>query len=161
MQFVSVITHWTYTFLNPWALNRPGVAGAVQQSPPSLTDSFIHWVVLKSKYFPNTVNPKPEELGSWNFERMFIPPHIMCHVSCVTGHLSPVTFQMSYVKKNICFLKIYKKKIIPHIKLHNVVELVDGGSVNTGPTPSSLLIINRHSTARWFYYKITFFGHNL
>ena len=35
-------------------INRPGVAGAVLQSPSSL----IHPLV------PNTANPKPEELGS-------------------------------------------------------------------------------------------------
>ena len=32
----------------------------------------------------NTVNPKPEELESWNFERMFMPHSVscgMCHVS--------------------------------------------------------------------------------
>ena len=40
--------------------NRPGVAGAVLQTPPSLIKS----VILFSKYLPKTLNPKPEELGS-------------------------------------------------------------------------------------------------
>ena len=44
--------------------NRPGVAGAVLQSPPSLINSLIQSVILKSKYLPNTLNPKPEELES-------------------------------------------------------------------------------------------------
>ena len=43
-----------------------------------------------SKYILNTVNHKPEELGSWNFERMFIP-HFL---SCVTCHVLHVTSHM-------------------------------------------------------------------
>ena len=56
-------------------------------------DSFINWVILESKYLPNTINPNPEELGSWNFERMFFPHYascLTCHVSCVMCHLSHV-----------------------------------------------------------------------
>ena len=64
--------------------NRPGVAGAFLQTPPSLTD----WV---SDPFPsnlqNTITPKPLELGTWNFYTLFTT----CHVSCVTCHLSHVT----------------------------------------------------------------------
>ena len=55
---------------------------------------------LVKKYFPNTLNPKPEELGSWNFERMFIPhcvSYVMCHIWPNTSHLSPVTFDLSPV----------------------------------------------------------------
>ena len=69
-------------------VNRPGVAGAVLQSPPWLTDWLINclsdglW-----KYIQNLVNPKPEEVESWKLRRMFIPhnvSHVMCHLSCVT-----------------------------------------------------------------------------
>ena len=59
--------HASVIFLN-WCnnigydiFNRPGVAGAVLQSPPSLIDSVSDGLW---KYIPNTVNPKPEELGS-------------------------------------------------------------------------------------------------
>ena len=56
-------------------INRPGVAGAVLQSALSL----IYWV---SEPFPHNLqnirNHKPEEPGSWNFERMFLfTPHNM------------------------------------------------------------------------------------
>ena len=37
-------------------INRPGVAGAVLQSPPSLTHSLSHGLW---KYIQGTVNPKP------------------------------------------------------------------------------------------------------
>ena len=48
-------------FWVPVMFNRPGVAGAVLQSPPSFTDSLINWVILQFKYLPTTVNPKPEK----------------------------------------------------------------------------------------------------
>ena len=59
-------------------INRPGVAGAVLQSPPSV----INWLSDGLwKYIQSTVNPKPEELESWNFEKMFIP-HYVSPVTC-------------------------------------------------------------------------------
>ena len=76
-------------FLRRRPFNRPGVAGAVLQSRPL----FIHWVILKFKYLLNTVNPKPKDLRSWNFERMFFPHYVSfvtCHVSHVRCHVPPV-----------------------------------------------------------------------
>ena len=64
------------------------------------------------KYIQNTVNPKPKELGSQNFERMFIPHYVscvMCHMSHVMCHLSPVTCHMSTKKKFKTFFVIPKK----------------------------------------------------
>ena len=76
--------HWTTL------VNRPGVAGAVLQTPLWLIDSFSH-------HFPpnlqDIINPKTLELGSWNFERMFTPhhvSHVRCHVSCVRCQVSGV-----------------------------------------------------------------------
>ena len=40
-----------------WIFNRPGVAGAVLQSPPSLTDSVIKCTLWK--YLQQTFIPKP------------------------------------------------------------------------------------------------------
>ena len=60
----------------------------------------------------NTLNPKPKELVSWNFKRMFILLNVSCvtcHMSLVTCHLSPVTCQ----KKMTIF--IWKKKIKKYI----------------------------------------------
>ena len=61
-----------------WAkfINRPGVAGVVLQSPPSI----INWFIQSS------------------FSSMFIPnyvSHVTCHLSPVKCHLSHVTCQMS------------------------------------------------------------------
>ena len=70
-----------------WAcvVNRPSVAGAVLQSPPSfinsLTDSFNERS-LKFKYYLNAFNLKQEELKSLNFGRMVIQHYmscVMCH----------------------------------------------------------------------------------
>ena len=86
---------WTVSKIS----SRPSVAGAVPQSALW----FIHSL---SQPFPpnlqNIINNKPEELGSWNFERMFTPQNlshvtcrksgVTCHVTCVTGHMSHVTF---------------------------------------------------------------------
>ena len=44
------------------------------------------------KYLHSTVYPKPKELGSWNFERMFTPK------TCVTCHVSHVRCQVSGVR---------------------------------------------------------------
>ena len=94
--------------------NRPGVAGAVLQTASSL----IHSV---GQPFPpnlqNIINHKPEELGSWNFERMFTP-HNMSHVTCC---MSRVTCHMSYV---IIIIFFYK-----------VVKFMGGGSVINGAYP--------------------------
>ena len=79
-------------------INRPGIARAVLQSPPWFIHSLINWVIRLLKYLPNTLNPKPEELENWNFERMFISHYVwyvMCDVSFVTCHMSPVTCHLS------------------------------------------------------------------
>ena len=97
-------------------INRPGVAGAVLQSASS-----FHWV---SQPFPhnlqNIINHKPEELGSWNLERMFTL-HNMSHVTChvrVTCHVSHVRCHMSHFFPG--------------------QSLSVKGLLSTGPTPSSL-----------------------
>ena len=38
------------------------------------------------KYLHNTVFPKPSELGSSNFERIFTPHHVS-HVTCHVAHV--------------------------------------------------------------------------
>ena len=86
--------------------NRPGVAGAVLQTASSLIKvGHCLW-----KYIPNIVNPRPEEPGRLNCERMFIPHYVSCvtcYVSRVTCHLSPVIFfhfflKIFFHKKNPC-----------------------------------------------------------
>ena len=68
--------------------NRPGVAGAVLQTPSWLSDWLSH------PFPPNLqdiINLKHLELGSLNFERMITPNH----VSHVKLHMSGVTCQVS------------------------------------------------------------------
>ena len=69
----------------------------------------------------------------------------MCHVSGVTPHVSLVTCHMSHVTRHVSpfscqffffFYEEEKNLILKH-KLDNVVELVGGGSVIKGPTPST------------------------
>ena len=88
-------------------LNRPSVAGAVLQSPPSLINS-VSQSSFKSKYLPNTLNRKPEELGSWDFEIMFIPHCFTCQVSHVTCQVSGVTCHLPRVIYFLCLI-FYKK----------------------------------------------------
>jgi hypothetical protein len=77
-------------------INGPGVAGAVI--------------------------PKPEELGSWNFERMFIP-HYVSYVMCRMSNF--FFFFFTFLILFFFIVKIFDK----------VVELVGGGSVINGAYP--------------------------
>ena len=80
-------------------------------------------------------------LGSWNFERMFIPHYVlcvmchmscvMCHVSHVPCHVSPVTYQMSNIYVYIFLIEIKNY----HNFFYKVGELVSGGSVINGDYP--------------------------
>ena len=85
--------HQWITRLLYWLVNRPRVASAVLQTDSWLTQSVSQSMILYSKYLHNTLNPKTEELGDWNFERLFIPHY----VSCVTCHVSTVTCQYIYI----------------------------------------------------------------
>ena len=64
--------------------HRQGVAGAVLPSPPSLIELLVKQPFLS--HLQNIIKPKPWELNSWNFERMYTPhnvSHVRCHVSGV------------------------------------------------------------------------------
>ena len=109
--------------------NRPGVAGAVLQTPLWL----INWLTHSSlsKYLQNTFTPKPWELG----------PHLSCvifHVSCVTCHIS---------------YAMYHKKI--KINADKAVEFVVGGSVINGAIPSSLKL---NCLKIWFQEEKSWFS---
>ena len=84
----------------------------------------------------------------------------MCHVSLVLCHLSPVTCQISHVMCHMShimchmssffsffflssYLYILKFKHI-FLLLHNMLELVGGGSVINRAYPSSLYSVLRH-----------------
>ena len=59
------------------------------EDPVELTHPFF------SSNIQNSFKPKPQELGSWYFDRMFTPhcvSHVMYHVSHVTCHISCLIF---------------------------------------------------------------------
>ena len=70
--------------LSPFLINRPGVAGAVLQTPPWL----IKWLTYGLwKYVQNNITPILLELESWNLKRRLTPRHVsrfMYHMSRVT-----------------------------------------------------------------------------
>ena len=69
--------------------NRPGVAGAVLQPPPSLIDLVTHPLVKISYKHSQSQTGRAKEL---KFSENIHPTIcVMCHVSHVTCHLSPVT----------------------------------------------------------------------
>ena len=85
-------------------IKRPGVAGAVLQTPLSFM-TFIHslnkrfsdpLVKISSKHrLSQTIRAR--EL---KFEKMFTPhngSHVTCHMSCVTCHMARVTFHVCHV----------------------------------------------------------------
>ena len=77
-----------------WIFNRCRCCSTISL----VTDSLIKSAF--SSYSLNIRNHKPEELGSWNCERMFIPhnmSYVKCHVSRVTCHMSYLICHMSYV----------------------------------------------------------------
>ena len=107
-----------------------------------------------SKHLQNIKTPKPLELKSWIFERMFTPHHlsyVMCHMSCVTCQVPPVTCQLSCVTSHVLpvfFLFFFSKSFIEIIfkkgktkKKEQRCESSKGGSVINGAYPSS---VHRH-----------------
>ena len=82
--------------------SRPSVAGKVLQSPQSLiqsvTDPFL-------QNHQNIITHKPENLESWNFERMVTPhnlTHAACHVPCFPCHMSQATCHIKNKKNKSC-----------------------------------------------------------
>ena len=74
---------------------------------------------------------------------MFHVSCVTCHVSCVMRHVSPVTCEnILSIKKYIFFfnLETNVKFYCPLKKLDKVVELIGGGSVINGASPSSFLL---------------------
>ena len=68
----------------------------------------IIWMLTALKPFPpnlqDTINPKPLELESWNFERMFTPnhvSHVRCQVTGVRCQVSSVRFFSSFFRTKL------------------------------------------------------------
>ena len=85
--YASVIYCNVYV-AQPHIFNKPGVAGAVLQTPSSLIQSVSQSVTHPLwKYFQTIITSKPLELRTWHFDTMFTIPyvsHVTCHMSHVT-----------------------------------------------------------------------------
>ena len=103
--------------------NRPGVTGAVLQTPLSLIISFIEsYFSSKSSEYHKLQTIRAREL---QFERMLTPQHVTCHMSHAPCYVSHVTCHLLHV---IFFLSLKKK-------IYNVAKLIGGGSVINGAYP--------------------------
>ena len=80
---------WTLSasFWSAHNFNRPGVAGAVLQTPSSLSD----WSFSSQSWKPHySLAVRARELKFW--ENVHSPPTFTFHVSCVTCHVSHVKY---------------------------------------------------------------------
>ena len=116
--------------------NKPGVAGAVLQSPPW----FINWLREGcNKFFWENVHPTLCIMCHMSCVPCHMScvmshvSHVMCHLSRVTCHLSKYYFFNFHflfcIFRFFCFV-FYHKKIVD-----KVMELVGGGSVINGAYP--------------------------
>ena len=80
-------------------INRPGVAGAVLQSPPSLT------VQISFEHCQSQIR-RARELKFW--ENVHPTIYVMCHVSCVTCHKN---FLFIFFEKNTKIILSFKKNL--------------------------------------------------
>ena len=67
----------------------------------------------------NSFTPKLDEQGTWNFKRMFTylhvsqKSHVMCHMSCVTYHVSLVTFILNFLRGKVIWLRVCYQQGLP------------------------------------------------
>ena len=88
-----------YKHRDNWLINRPGVAGAVLQSPPSFIKSVTHSLMVCGNIFKVLSIPSHK---SWGAEILReCSPSTMCHMSHVKCHLSGVTCQVSCVRCHV------------------------------------------------------------
>ena len=88
---------------------RPGVAGAVLQTPLSLTDKLNNWLSQRSfssrySQYHKSQTVRARQLKFW--ENVLTTPCVMCHMSRVMCHVSRVTCHLSHVN-NIFFLHFH------------------------------------------------------
>ena len=115
------------------AINRPGVAGPVLKTPLLLIHSVSQWSFsLQSSKHHNSQTVRARDLKFW--DNVHHPLCVTCHMSRVIFHVSPVTRHVPHVMCHQFFSS--------SLFLDKVVELVAGGSVINGATPSSLLRLN-------------------
>ena len=125
--FFKMFCHWSHENMSCMCeslsvFNRPGVAGAVLQTPTSVWSFILFLPIFKTSLLQNRMSSGPEIL------RQKSPPS-MCHMSHIPRHMSCVSCHVSYVMCHF-FHFFYKLE-----------KLVGGGSVINGPTPCSFYSI--------------------
>ena len=141
--FTSLITFNIATcIISTHLINRPGLAGAVLQSPLLFVDQFINWlnhilVQISSEHCQSQTGRARELTFLENVHpTLCVLCHVscaLCHVSLFMCHVSSVTCDMSFKKK--LFFKLKTKTTTTITKMDWVVELVVGGSVIKGAYP--------------------------
>ena len=126
-----------------------------------LHHSIINWV---SHPFPpnlkNTFTPKPYELLTWLFEKMFtslLVSHVTCHLSCVTCHMSHVTCQMLHLIFHIFLF------FLLFLGTNRGCFLVED-LLSTGPSPSSCpwykpIFVTQESPKTYFVFTLNSVHH--
>ena len=134
-------------FATLWWIKRQGTRRSTNSKSPKISSSFLILRVLVIKLLINrpsvagadrlvkisskhsqSQTGRARKLTFW--ENVHPTLYVMCHVSCVTCQVSPVTSQPSRVKVYF-FLTIY----LSFIKIYKVVELVSGVYVINGAYP--------------------------
>ena len=98
--------------------NRPGVAGAVLQTPLSLIESVSQFVSQwafssKSSKYCKSQSGRARELPFW--ENVYPPQHVTCHMSCVTCHMSHVTCNKSHFMCHVSHVTCNKSHFMFHV----------------------------------------------
>ena len=106
--------------------NRLGVAGAVLQSHPLLTDLLIHESSFCSNIFKAMSIPNRKSQGVDIFRES--SSLTMCHMSHVTCHMSRVRCHVSGIMCQVSCVRCHMSIFFPD----KVVELVSLGSVING-----------------------------
>ena len=100
-------------FLNPFqkylmifieVINRPGVAGAVLQTPLLLIDLLINSLILCGNIFKTLSFPNGKSKGADILRKMLTPhlvSHVTCHISRVTCDLSSTMFYFFQGKQSV------------------------------------------------------------
>ena len=76
-------------------IKRPGIAGAVLQTPVSFIHSLINYLSQSSFVKISSSNLQSQTLKARELKaqkKVHLPTLVTCHMSCVSCHMSQVTF---------------------------------------------------------------------
>ena len=89
-----------------WGLPRLVVEQLWLHRWPGFLNTLI-WIILFSINLQNPITPKPLELGTWNFDTIFVTSYVSgvrCHMSHVRCHVSGLTLYIHiYIFATYCW----------------------------------------------------------